>query len=269
MKKHLLSILAASALAATASAQVVLENSGASGISQNSASGSLTGFDVNASSNLLIAVVQGRDLDADGSVSGVTFNSGAQSFTNYRTDLVGTQGLSSIWVLANPTAATGTDISFSVANEADSNYWVSVYSLSNADTNTGEWLVQNTSGPTSDSETLSVTLNSVAAGSFIFDSFVANQGNDTTISGATRDGTVIQDRWNTNTPNNARVSIFGTYIDDASGNYTLSGNLNRIPTGTDGLLTGVAVTAIPEPGTFALFAGALGLALALRRRRRA
>lgn len=273
-RRACLTIAALSALAPITSAQVLFDGSATSGIIQNSTTGSVNTVNVGAGANLLIAVVQGTGGSAVPSITSVTYNGGTQSMTNLASGSSSdTDVFNSIWYLPNPTSATSTDVSFTASTGTNTNYWVSVYSLSNADTNTANWFVSTNTGNTgstgSTNETLSASLSGVPTGSFVFDAFAASQGNGTNISGATRSGTVIQEEWNTSSPNNSRASIFGTYITDASGNLTLTGQLNRLFSSEPSAISSIGIAAIPEPSTAVLLLGTAGLSLMMSRRRRA
>jgi len=107
----------------------------------------------------------------------------------------------------------------------------------------------------------SLSWTSIPSGSFYFDVAVANS-NVLTFTGTTGLSRTAVD----STQNGFSASSISSYTTGVSGNFDAGFDTTRTD---DTSISGVYVTAIPEPGTFALFAGALGLCLVLLRRRRA
>lgn len=268
MKKTiLLSSIIVLATSVASQAEVTLDTTSSLG-AFDATSGSISSFDISSDANLLIAVVSYRFLD--GSVTGVTYNSGGQSFTKLGS-VSGTAGAAGIdfWYLANPTDTSGTDVTVSLSDDADTRF--GVYSLKNADTNTANWTTAffNNSGNSQDTDpgaTWSTDLNGVDSGSFIIDGFAAQNLDSLAASGAGRTATeYLHDGSGSNTS-----AIGSSYISNASGDYTVGYDVTAADFGgaRTGNLGAIAITTIPEPSTFALLAGAFGLVLVFARRRR-
>jgi len=219
---------------------------------------SLGNFTVaNNSNRILVLTASSRQID---DFTSVTY--GSQSFTLAEGQFSTSRDYG-IFYLLNPDVGTNA-ITFTTGSNvaADKGFAGGVVSLYNAEQSAP--IASSYSEPDGSTFRLSYDLGATAQNFFFVEGSVANNGGGRLIT-STPSG--FNTLLNEDAPEGMEMTAFSGYQDGGS----LSGTINRdfgVGNNSQRVAAGLAIAAIPEPSSFALLAGALGLGLVVARRRR-